>query len=76
MSEAASPGSIEPAARNGSGGFNPITAILVGGAIAAVPLPVARNTYFGYRCHRRKSKKRRTLLASLRGATDHSVSNS
>ncbi|MGA8650073.1 MAG: inorganic phosphate transporter, partial [Xanthobacteraceae bacterium] len=44
MSEVALPGSIEPAARKGpdlSGAFNPITAIVFGGIVAAVLLFVA-----------------------------------
>ena len=48
MSDVALPGSIEPAARKGldlSGAFNPITAIIFGGVIAAAVLYVAYSIY-------------------------------
>jgi len=48
MSEVALPGSIEPAARKGpdlTGAFNPITAIVFGGVIAAVLLFVVCSIY-------------------------------
>ena len=48
MSDMALPGSIEPAAHKGpdlSGAFNPVTAIIFAGAVAAVLLFVAYSVY-------------------------------
>ena len=48
MSDVTLPGSIEPAARKGpdlTGAFNPITAIIFGGVIAAAVLFVAYSIY-------------------------------
>jgi hypothetical protein len=60
MSEAALPGSIEPAVRREpdlTGALNPITAILVGAVVASVPLSVAYSTYFDIAANGEKVKR-------------------
>ena len=73
MSEVALPGSIEPAARKGpdlTGAFNPLTAIIFAGVIAAAVLYVAYSIYSDIDASGAKVAGYGGFPASLRSATD------